>query len=135
MIGFKKILAATLIATASLGAMAADAAKDGDSWEKFKTFTHEQKKEAVAEGKKVLAAADKQIAALKSSSKNASAETKAANAKNIKELQAKKKVAQAELSKLEKSSAKVWDATKTGFHNAGKDLSQAYDQAAAAVKK
>ena len=72
----------------------------------------------MASGKKLIAEADKQIDALKASTKNATAETKAANEKNMKELQEKKKAAQAELAKLEKSGADVWDATKTGFSKA-----------------
>jgi hypothetical protein len=135
MIGFKHILAAALIATASVGALAQDAAKDPGAWEKFKAYTHQQKNEAVADGKKLLAAADKQIAEMKASTKNSGAEFKAANEKNMKELQDKKKAAQVELTKLEKSSADAWDATKTGFSNAAKDLGQSYDKAVAAVKQ
>jgi hypothetical protein len=135
MIGFKHILAAALIASAGVGALAADAAKDAGTWEKFKAYTHQQKNEAVVEGKKLLAAADKQLAEMKTSTQNSGAEFKAANEKNMKELQDKKKAAQVELDKLEKSNAEAWDATKTGFSSAAKDLGQAYDKAVAAVKK
>lgn len=131
MLKFKHAIAMAMITAASLGAQAADASW----WDQFKTFTHQQKNEAVASGKKLIAEADKQIDALKASTKNATAETKAANEKNMKELQEKKKAAQAELAKLEKSGADVWDATKTGFSKAAKDLSDTYDKAAAAVKK
>ena len=42
---------------------------------------------------------------------------------------------QAELTKLGKASGDAWDATKTGFSDAGKALSASYDKAAAAFKK
>jgi len=130
---FKRAIVLALFVGVSLGAVAA---AEGDStWEKFKGYTHQQKNEAVAAGKKLVAEADKQIDELKKQTKNASAEAKAANEKNMKELQEKKAQAKAELAKLEQSGSGAWDATKTGFSNAYKDLHEAYDKAVAAVRK
>lgn len=120
--------AAVLLATTSL-AMAAELT----TWEKIKSYAHEGKKEAVAEGKKAIAATDKQIASLKNEIAKSTGEAKVAHEKNMKELQAKRKVAQAELGKMEKSAAKTWDATKEGFSNAYKDLQESYEKAASAA--
>jgi len=134
MMGFKHAVAMVLIGAASLGVMAADAAKDS-WWDQFKAYTHQQKNEAVKAGRMLIADTDKKIDELKKQTRNATAETKAAHEKNMAELQDKKKAAQAELAKLEKSTSEVWDATKTGFSNAARELGQAYDKAVAAAKK
>lgn len=134
MMSLKRALAMALIAGASLGALAADG-KDTGWWEQFKGYTHKQKDEAVASGKKLLAETDKKIDEMKAATKNSTGEFKTANEKNLQELQEKKKAAQVELGKLEKSSAEVWDATKTGFSNAAKALGESYDKAVAAAKK
>lgn len=93
-------------------------ATEPGAWEKFKSFAHHQKTDAVAEGKKILAATDKQIAAMKKDVKHTNAQTKAAHDKNMAELATKKKAAQAELARLEKSASNTWDATKEGVSNA-----------------
>jgi len=134
MMGFKRTVAMVLIGMASLGAMAADAANDS-WWDQFKAYTHQQKNDAVKAGKKLIADTDKKIEELKTQTRNATAEAKAANEKNMAELQVKKKAAQAQLAKLEKASSEVWDATKTGFSNAAKDLGQAYDKAVESARK
>ena len=113
----------------------AEAAKAETTWDNIKDFSHKEKDKAVAAGKKLIAETDKKIDALAKDTKNATAETKKAHEANMKELQEKKKAAQAELDKLGKASGEVWDATKTGFSDAGKALAAAYDKAAAAVKK
>lgn len=125
MTGFKRAAAAALLVATSLGSWAATDGTSPSTWEKVKAFTHEQKNEAVAEGKKLMAATDKKIAALTAQAKDSTGETRAAHEKNIKELKAKKKEAQAHLQKLEKASSKAWDATKEGFSNAYKELQQA----------
>ena len=134
MMRFRHAVALALIGATSLGALAADAANDS-WWAQFKAFTHQQKNDAVKAGKTLIADTDRKIDELKAETRNASAETKAAHEKNLAELQDKKKAAQAELAKLEKSGSEVWDATKTGFSNAARELGQAYDRAVAAVKK
>ena len=134
MLKFKNLAVAVASVMLSLSAMAAGAAADPDAWEKFKTYTHAQKAEAVAQGKKAMAEIDQKIADMQKQVKQAGADTKAANAANMKELQEKKKVVKAELNKLEKSSSNAWDATKEGFSNAFKDLGTAYDKAVAGGK-
>lgn len=122
-----KTLSIAAVALASTLSIAAEPT----AWEKIKSFAHESKKEAVAEGKKMIAATDKQIAELKKETAKATGEAKKAHEQNMKELQAKRKVAQAELDKMQKSAANTWDATKEGFSNAYKDLHQAYEKAKA----
>jgi hypothetical protein len=119
------VLAAALCAT-TLSAIAAD---EPSTWDKVKGFTHQQKEQAVAEAKKLIAATDKQIDSLAAQTKQSGADAKAAHQQNMKELQAKKKLAQAELHKLEKASSNAWDATKEGFSNAYQDLKSAYNKA------
>lgn len=113
----------------------AEPAKAATTWDNMKDFSHKEKDKAVAAGKKLIAETDKKIDELGKQTKNATAETKAAHEANMKELKEKKKAAQAELDKMGKASGEVWDATKTGFSDAGKALGAAYDKAAAAVKK
>jgi len=113
----------------------AEAAKTETTWDSIKDFSHKEKDKAVAAGKKLIAETDKKMAALAKDTKNATAETKAAHEANMKELKEKKKAAQDELAKMGKASGEVWDATKTGFQNAGKALHESYEKAAAAVKK
>ena len=77
---------------------------------------------------------DKQIAALKKDIAKSTGEAKSAHEKNMKELQAKRKVAQAELGKMQKSAASTWDATKEGFSDAYQDLHQSVEKAVSAAK-
>ena len=136
MTGWMTAAALSLCLGMALSAQAAnEPAKTEGTWDSVKAFSHKEKEKAVAAGKKLIEETDKKIAALAKDTKNATAETKAAHEANMKELQEKKKAAQAELDKLGKASGEVWDATKTGFSDAGKALAAAYDKAAAAIKK
>lgn len=105
------------------------------TWDSVKAFSVKEKDKAVAAGKKLIAETDRKIADLARQAKGATGETKAAHEANMKDLQEKKQAAQAELARLGKASGEAWDATKTGFSDAGKALSAAYDKAAAALKK
>jgi hypothetical protein len=138
MMKFKHIAAVALLATTSLTSLSGWAASEAiapSAWERVKSFSHQQKKEAVAEGKKLIAATDKEIASLAKQVKTSTREAKVEHAQNMKELRAKKKEAKAHLGKLSKASSGVWDASKEGFSNAGKDLHAAYEKAAASAKK
>ncbi len=143
MSGWKTAAALSLCLGITLSAQAANepakkpeaTAKAETTWDNVKDFSHKEKEKAVAAGKRLIAETDKKIAALAKDTKNATAETKKAHEANMKDLQEKKKAAQAELDKLGKASGEVWDATKSGFSDAGKALAAAYDKAAAAVKK
>lgn len=120
------LAAALCTATTTLCAIAAD---DTSTWDKVKSATHQQKEQAVAEAKKLIAATDKQIDSLAAQAKTSGADAKAAHQRNMQELQTKKKAASAELAKLEKASSHAWDATKEGFSNAYQDLKSAYNKA------
>jgi Spy/CpxP family protein refolding chaperone len=134
-IKFNRVAAVALLVATSLGSWAADEAPTPSAWEKVKAYTHQQKNEAMAEGKKLIAATDQQIAELSKQAKSSTGEVKAEHEKNMKELKAKKKAAQIQLDKMGKATSNVWDATKEGFTNAGKDLHAAYEKAAASAKK
>jgi hypothetical protein len=143
MTGWKTAAALSLCLGMTLSAQAANepakkaeaTAKAETTWDSIKDFSHKEKDKAVAAGKKLIAETDKKIDALAKDTKNATAETKKAHEANMKELKEKKKAAQDELAKLGKASGEAWDATKTGFHNAGKALHESYEKAAAAIKK
>jgi len=136
MIRFNRMAAVALLVTISFGSWAkGDPPPTPSAWEKVKAFTHQQKNEAVAEGKKLIAATDKQITELSKQAKGAVGEAKTEHEKNMLELKAKKKQAQAQLDKMGKATGDAWDATKEGFTNAGKDLHAAYEKAAASAKK
>jgi hypothetical protein len=126
---------ATAATAADAPGKAASAATAPTTWDNLKDFSHKEKDRAVAAGKQLIAATDRQIAELGKQAKNATGETKKAHEANMKELQAKKQAAQAELAKLGQASGEAWDATRTGFSDAGKALSAAYDKAAAAIRK
>lgn len=119
-------------ACAALFPIAANSAEP-TTWEKVKAYSHEKKKEAVVQGKKALAEADKKLAELEKAARKSKGEAKAAHEANMKELRAKKKAAAEKLASMEKSSGEAWDATKTGFADAYQDLHEAYEKAHAAV--
>jgi hypothetical protein len=142
MMGWKTAAALSLCMGMTLSAHAtsetakkAEPTKAAATWDSIKDFSHKEKDKAVAAGKKLIAETDKKIDEVSKQAKDATGETKKAHEANMKDLQEKKKAAQAELDKMGKASGEVWDATKTGFSDAGKALGAAYDKAAAAVKK
>lgn len=143
MTGWKTAAALSLCLGMTLSAQAANepakkaeaSAKAETTWDSIKDFSHKEKDKAVAAGKKLIAETDKKIDALAKDAKGVTAETKKAHDANMKDLQEKKKVAQAELDKMGKAGGEVWDATKTGFQGAGKALHESYEKAAAAIKK
>jgi hypothetical protein len=141
MTSWKSVTMLALCLAVGAAAWAADPAKPAETtkaqttWDSIKDFSHREKTKAVAAGKQLIAETDKKIADLGRQARNATGEAKAAHEANMKDLQAKKQAAKAELDKLGKASGEVWDATKTGFSDAGKALGAAYDKAAAAVKQ
>lgn len=147
MMGWKQAAVLSLVVGLGVPAgvvMAADApakpapgvaAKAETTWDNIKDFSHKEKTKAMAAGKQLIAETDKKIAEVSKAAKNSTGETKKAHEANMLELKEKKVAAQAELAKMGKATGEVWDATKTGFSDAGKALAAAYDKAAAAVKK
>ena len=118
-----------------IGASAARAADDASAWDKTKAMAHTQKDAAVAEGKRLIQAIDKQIDEVSKQAKQTGAEAKAAHQQNMAELAKKKKEAEASLAKLQASSSSAWDATKDGFGKACQDLHKAYLKAVDSAKK
>lgn len=146
MLGWKQAAALSLLMGLAAPVLAADAkpaatpasgitATAAATWDSIKDFSHKEKTKAMAAGKQLIAETDKKIAEVSKAAKNSTGETKKAHEANMKELKEKKAAAQAELAKMSKATGEVWDATKTGFSDAGKALAAAYDKAAAAVKK
>lgn len=121
---FRSLLAVVLASLAALSLAA-----EPSTAEKISSYAHERKTEAVAEGKRLLAETDKKIAEMKKQTQHSTAEAKAAHAANMKELQQKKKEAQAQLAKLQRASAKTWDATKEGFASAYQSMRASFDKA------
>lgn len=135
----KGLLAAALGAVMTLGAAAAPAASHAagektSTWEDIKSWTHEKKNDAVVAGKKLIAATDKKIDELQVQAKKAGTETSQAHKQNMKDLQAKKAAAAAELEKLEKAGATAWTGTRDAFAAAYKDLTESSDKATGAKK-
>jgi hypothetical protein len=122
-----------LLALGSTSALAAShlASEKQSTWEDVKTWTHEKKNDAVATGKKMIAATDKKIDEMQAQAKKAGTDTSDAHKKNMAELQAKKAAAAAELAKLEKAGATAWTGTRDAFAAAYKDLTESSDKAAA----
>ena len=119
------------LAAAGLALLAAtcSASDEPGTWDKIKDFTHEQKTAAVTEGRKLLRETDKQLALMKKQVAQSTGEARTAHQKNMKELQAKRKEAQARLDQLQKSGSNAWDATQQGFGNAYDELHQAWRKA------
>ena len=128
--GIRHAVAALLVALAS-GSQAADDAGKLSAWDRFKAYAHQEKEAAVTEGRKLIAATDRHLDAMKQQAKDAKKETVAAHKANMAELETKKRAAQAHLDKMAQSTADAWDATKDGFANAYKDLHQAYEKSTA----
>ena len=110
-------------------------AQTPSTWDQVKAYSHDKKNEAVAQGKKLMAETDKQIGQLEADAKKASADTKDAYHKTVADLKVKQKEASMKLAEMEKASSNAWDATKTGFANAYKDLSDAASKASKSFKK
>ena len=135
----KKLLAATLGAVMALGSATVLAAshaagEKNSTWEDVKSWTHEKKNDAVAAGKKMIAATDKKMEELQAQAKKAGTETSAAHQQNMMDLQAKKAAAAAQLEKLEKAGTTAWTGTRDAFAAAYKDLTDSHDKAAGAKK-
>ncbi len=128
---FKKL---ALIATVALVSSTTFAAEPG-RWERIKGYAHTEKEAALADGKKVLAELDAKIEDMKKQASHATGETKAAYERNLADLRVKRAEAQKHIEHMQKSGSEAWQATRDGFANAYQDLHQAYDKAAAAVKR
>jgi len=126
-----KFLAAVLAAFLALPALA-DTAKDVDT---LKSYSVEKKNEAVAYGKKLINAADRDIKKLERSAAKASDDTKAQFAQDAKDLKATRDAAKQKLDEMGKASGEAWDGTKTAFADAYKDLRDGVANASKKLKK
>jgi len=126
-----KFLAAVLAAFLALPALA-DTAKDVDT---LKSYSVEKKNEAVAYGKKLINAADRDIKKLERSAAKASDDTKAQFAQDAKDLKATRDAAKQKLDDMGKASGEAWDGTKTAFADAYKDLRDGVANASKKLKK
>jgi hypothetical protein len=122
-----------LLAVSSSVALSAShlAGEKQSTWEDVKSWTHEKKNDAVAAGRKMIAATDRKLEEMQAQARKAGTETSEAHKKNMVELQAKKAAAAAELAKLEKAGATAWTGTRDAFAAAYKDLTESSDKAAA----
>jgi hypothetical protein len=121
-------MTAILAATLSVPAFA-------DSVDTMKSFTVDKKNEAVAYGKKMMKAADRDIKKLERSASKASDDTKAQFAQDAKDIKATRDAAAKELDKMGKASGEAWDSTKTAFADAYKDLQEGVANASKKLKK
>lgn len=131
--------AVALLALCSATAFAAShaAAEKGSTWEDIKAWSHEKKTDAVAAGKKMLAATDEKIKEIEAQARKSGTETQAAHQKNMKEMKAHRDAAAKKLEQMEKATATAWNGTRDAFAAAYKDLtdSQAKASTAPAAKK
>lgn len=130
----KALAKLAVLAALAFGSLVSMAAEES-AWERVKRFAHAQKESALTEGRKLVDATDKQIAALGKDAKHATAETKAAHEKNMAELRRAREKAHAELGRMQASGADAWNATRDGFSAAYRALHQAYEKAAASARR
>ncbi len=92
-------------------------------------YSKEQKEKIQAEMEESLAAMKVKIAELKEQASKKAGSAKSATKNEIADLEKKQKQASIRLDKFKKSSGKAWENMKTGFNDAFKKLSEAYDKA------
>ena len=124
-----KFLAAVLAAFLALPAFA------DTSVDTIKSYSVDKKNEAVAYGKKMMKAADRDIKKLERAASKASDETKAQFQQDLKDIKATRAAAASELDKMGKASGEAWDGTKTAFADAYKDLRDGVTRTANKLKK
>lgn len=121
------------LCSATTAFAASHAATDkGGTWDDIKTWSHEKKTDAVAAGKKMLAATDEKIKAIEAEARKSGTDTQAAHKKNMEELKAQRAAAATKLAQLEKASATAWTGTRDAFAAAYKDLTDSHAKASTA---
>lgn len=111
------------------------ASQVGEAWDQVKTFTVEKKQAAVEYGKNLVRETDEKIQELEVQAAKSSGEAKAAQERSLEELKAKRAETANKLDDMSKASGSAWDATKQGFADAYKDLSQSFNRAVDYFKK
>jgi len=130
-----RFLAAVLAAFLALPAFAETSKQTGETVDKIKSYSVDKKNEAVAYGKKVMKAADRDIKKLERAASKASDDTKAQFQQDLKDIKATRTAAANELDKMGKASGEAWDSTKTAFADAYKDLREGVANASNKLKK
>lgn len=131
----REIAAAVLACALSAGLAAPSRAAEPSAWEQVKTYSVEKKNDAVAFGRKLVQETDAKIQELDTQIARSSGEVKAAHQKNMEDLKAKRAAAAARLDDMGKATGSAWESTKQGFADAYRSLHEAYDDAAAKLKK
>ena len=109
--------------------------KADQSWDSLKSYTVEKKQQAMATGRKVMRAIDRDIKDLQRSGAKASKEAKAEMNKDIKALQAERAETEKKLIAMRKASAEAWEGAKTAFIDAARGLNESVQKAAEKLKK
>jgi uncharacterized protein YukE len=106
----------------------------GETVDTLKSYTVEKKKEAVAAGKKLMKAIDRDIKKLERAAAKASGDTKAQFQEEVKGLKADRAAVAKKLDEMGKASGEAWDSTKNAFADAYNDLHQGVEKAAKKLK-
>ncbi len=109
--------------------------KAAETADAIRDYTVERKDQAVAQARKLSADLDRQIKQLEGRASKATGEAKTTAQKQLDELKEKREQTRKKLAEMKDASAASWDAAKTGFVDAYRDLRQAYDKAAAELRK
>src|SRR5262245_8121940 len=104
---------------------AASAQATSEAWDKVKSYSVDKKEEAVAFGRKLVRAADRDIRELERASAKASDQAKAEYAKEIESLKAGCREVNRKLNAMGKATGTAWDGAKAGFADAWRDLHDA----------
>ena len=136
---FRPLMTTILAAALSLPALAQTTAKDvskktGDAVDTLKSYTVEKKNDAVAYGKKMLRATDRDIKKLEGEAAKASDATKAQLKEEVKNLKAARKAAAKKLDDMGKASGEAWDGTKNAFADSYRDLKDGVEKTAKKLK-
>jgi hypothetical protein len=108
--------------------------KTAEAVDTMKSYTVEKKNDAVAYGKKLMSAADRDIKKLERSAGKASDEAKAQARQEVKDLKAARAAAGEKLDQMGKASGEAWDGTKNAFADAYKDLKEGVEKTAKKLK-
>ena len=109
--------------------------KAGETADAIRDYTVERKDQAVAKARKLSADLEGKIKQLEGKASKATGEAKTGAQKQLDELKDKREQTKKKLAEMKDASAASWDAAKTGFVDAYRDLHQAYDKAAGELRK
>ena len=108
--------------------------KADEAWDSLKSYTVDKKQQAMATGRKVIRAIDRDIKDLERSGAKAGGAAKAQMREDVKALKAERAEAEKKLIAMRKASAEAWDGTKNAFIDAARALNESVQKAAAKLK-